>query len=527
MNPTPQNSILDTRRRLASRYPPTNANVTHIYSNTSLGPNERRVITRQDLGHQRRLIIGAIYTSPTHDDILSLKHGKQPFFSALRFCIEAHPLLSAVILNADSEVPEFATPRNLDLDAHMEVLDAGDVEKLVEEEYLEKLLARISDEKFESLHTTPPWKVVLISLPCDKTTGTARLLVLFTNYHSHGDGRSGLAFHNSFNQGLEEYISQDHEKRDAIDTIIKPPTTPLLPPIEEGGRMSLSWSYLLSPLLGTYLPRSVVSFLGLRDSWLSPETDIWRGEKTRFDPENHRTGLVLITLTCDVKEKILQQCRANKTRFTGLLQHLIARSLISPDGGGIDASAFLAGVAIDMRHLFPGVYSAASMMNCVTGYSELIPSPPSSAEDWSTNSSSEFWNACRKTSASLKLAASTLHNQPIGLLQYLKAFRPWTTSLVGKERDMSFEISNLGSFEPKRSRSGIGVEKLLFSQPAKASGSLLDFNVVSVEGSPLVLTVTWQRGVLGVGGGREEDDFVSKVCGKLESLLVEVAEDGS
>jgi hypothetical protein len=387
-----------------------------------LGPNERRVITRQDLGHQRRLIIGAIYTSPAHNDILALKHGKQPFFSALKFCIDAHPLLSTVILNADSEGPEFTTPKHLNLNKHLEVLDGGDV---AEEEYIEKLLAKISDEKFEALDSSPPWKVVLTSLPCDEGTGAARLLVLFTNYHSHGDGRSGLAFHNSFLQGLGEYISQDNEKRDVIDTIIKAPTTSLLPPIEEGGRMTLSWSYLLSPLLGTYLPKSVVSFLGLRDSWLSSENNIWRGGKTRFDPGNHSTGLVLITIDCGIKEKLLQQCRANKTTFTGLLQQLIARALIAPDGGDVNTDAFLAGVAIDMRHLFPSVYSNASMMNCVTGYSELLPSLSVQEEKtWATNSSSQFWNACRKTSASLKIAAGTLHNQPIGLLQYLKAFRP-------------------------------------------------------------------------------------------------------
>jgi hypothetical protein len=150
----------------------------------------------------------------------------------LKSCIETHPLLSTVILNADTETPEFATPRYLDLDKHLEVLDAGDVENLVEEEYLGNLLARISDEKFESLDSSPPWKVVLTSLSCDKSTGAARLLVLFTNYHSHGDGRSGLAFHNSFYQGLEGYISQDHEKRDVIDTIMEAPTSLLLPPIE-------------------------------------------------------------------------------------------------------------------------------------------------------------------------------------------------------------------------------------------------------------------------------------------------------
>jgi hypothetical protein len=72
------------------------------------------------------------------------------------------------------------------------------------------------------------------------------------------------------------------------------------------------------------------------------------------------------------------------------------------------------------------------------------------------------------------------------------------------------------------------MEKFLFAQPAKASGSLLDFSAVSIEGGgSLVLTVTWQRGVLGLADGKEEDDFVKKVGGKLKDLLVEVAVCGS
>lgn len=494
----------------------------YLTPNTT-GPNERRCITRQDIGHQRKLIIGAIYTSTsaTHNSVLSLKHGKTPFYHALKFCIDTHPLLSTVILNASTEVPEFATPKLLDLDKHLEIVESEDVD---EKQAIEKLMARISDEKFEALHTTPPWKVVLAPLPSDKVSGAARLLVLFTSFHSHGDGRSGLAFQNSFLAGLSKYIPEVHDKESAAeDMMYKPPTTELLPPIEEGGIMTLSWSYLLSPLLGTYLPKSVSSFLGLRDSWLSSDLDIWRGAPTTFDPENHSTGLKLITLDSATKDRLLQQCRRNNSTFTGILQHLIARSLTSPSGGAIGSSSFVAGVAIDMRHLFPGIYSTASMMNCVTGYNELITySPSSEPHDWATNSSSPFWEAARKTSKSLKVASGTLHNQPIGLLQYLKAFRPWTKGLEGKERDMSFEISNLGAFKSE-SREVVKIEKAVFSQPAKVSGSLLDFNVVSTPEGPLVITVTWQRGVLGLDEGIEEDAFVKRVCAKLEESFIEIA----
>lgn len=429
-----------------------------------------------------------------------------------------------MILGADTESPEFATPRFLDLSKHLKVVEPED-EDVDEKQFIEKFMAKISDEKFEDLHTMPPWKVVLASLSPDKASQAARLLVCFTNFHSHGDGRSGLAFHNSFLAGLSAYISQTHEKECAAeDTICKPPTTELLPPIEEGGKMTLSWSFLLSPLLGTYLPKSVSLFLGLRDSWLSSDLDIWRGTPTTFDPGNHFTGLQLITLSCSTKDKLLQQCRNNNTTFTGVLQHLIARSLNSPSGGAITTSSFVAGVAIDMRHLFPGRYSAASMMNCVTGYSELIHYSPSAEKaDWAVNPASPFWQAARKTSKSLKAANSTLHNQPIGLLQYLKAFRPWTYGLVNKPRDMSFEISNLGAFKPE-TKKGIVIEEAVFSQPAKVSGSLLDFNAVSTSGGPLLITVTWQRGVLGLGEGIDEDVFVKRVCGKLAQSLGGIAD---
>ena len=172
------------------------------------------------------------------------------------------------------------------------------------------------------------------------------------------------------------------------------------------------------------------------------------------------------------------------------------------------------------------------MMNCVTGYNELISyDTTQEAKDWATDPASEFWQAARKTSKSLKAANSTLHNQPIGLLQYLKAFRPWTKGLEGKERDMSFEISNLGAFTPSTTlhqdtKEEVMFEKALFSQPAKVSGSLLDFNAVSTSGGPLQITVTWQRGVLGLGEGIDEDVFVKRVCAKLEEGFVEVAECG-
>jgi hypothetical protein len=457
---------------------------------------------------------------------LSLKHGKKPFFAALESCIDEHPILSTVILGGDTEAPVIATPKTLDLDAHLEIREAD--RDTSEGNSIEKLLTETGDRQFSSLHTTPPWKLVLAPLSSGATSGQSRLLVLYSNYHSHGDGRSGLAFHNSFHAGLVKCLGQADQQYKYVEPICNASTKPLLPPIEEGGKLSLSWPYLLSPLLGTYLPTSIASFLGIRTSWLSQEVGIWRGKKTTFDLANHSTGLVLFNIEPATMRKVLQQCRAMKTTFTGVLEHLIVRSLVAPDGGAVAMKAFNTGIAIDMRHLFEGRYSDASMLNCVTGYSELVVFDRSEeTTDWATNPSSIFWEAARKTSADLKVASSTLHNQPIGLLQYLKDFRSWTTGQIGKERESSFEISNLGAFSPalqtEEEKPGISIEKVVFSQPAKATGSLLDFNPVSLKGGPLAMTITWQFGVLGLAEESDETAFVRRVASKLESLVREVA----
>jgi hypothetical protein len=444
----------------------------------------------------------------------------------LKSCIDERPILSTVILHDDTERPVIATPRTLDLDAHLEIREAD--HDISEDKSIEKLLTEVGDERFSSLHITPPWKVVLVSLSSAATSGRSRLLVLYANYHSHGDGRSGLAFHSSFHAGLVTFLGQTIQQHKYIEPICKASAKPLLPPIEEGGTLSLSWSYFLSPLLGTCLPKPIASLLGVRTSWLTHEADIWRGKKTTFDPASHSTGLVLLTIEPATMNKVLQQCRTKKTTFTGLLEHLIVRSLVAPDGGAVTVETFNTGVAIDMRHLFGDRYSGGSMLNCVTGYSELVALDRSQeTAGWATNPSSIFWEAARKTSTGLKVASSTLHDQLVGLLQYLKDFRSWTMGQIGKERETSFEISNLGSFSPALQQedtlSDISIEKMVFSQPAKASGSLLDFNPVSLEGGPLAITITWQRGVLDLSEGSDETAFVRNVFLKLESLIREIA----
>jgi hypothetical protein len=466
------------------------------------------------VGHQRALVVGAVYTSEASNNTLDLTKGIGPVTAALRHCIDRHPILSSVIVGGDGELPEFATPKKLDISKHVEIRHQD--ENLAEDSLIEMVLAEVSDEQFSSVDSTPPWKLVLMSLPSGQGSAT-RLLALFAYYHSHGDGKSGLAFHQTFLDGLNEKSTLDQVARDQS---FEPCLKPLPPPIEKAGNLSLSWSFLLSPLIGAYMPTFLASMLGFRASWIAQSSDIWHGKDLTFDPNDFRTGLIMLTITHDTMRNALQRCKARQTTFTGLLNHLIARSLSE----SVSAQAFAAQIVVDLRHLFKDTYANNTMTNSVSAYNETVPrTTTESTQDWA-DPASDIWTAARKTSAGLKEASSTLHNQPIGLLAFLNAFRPWTLGQIGKPRECSYEISNLVVFDPPSpSESAVAVEKTIFCQPANAAGPCLSFNLVSTKGGPLVMTVTWQRGVLGLGQDEDEDEFVRRICSNIEGLIAELA----
>lgn len=125
---------------------------------------------------------------------------------------------------------------------------------------------------------------------------------------------------------------------------------------------------------------------------------------------------------------------------------------------------------------------------------------------------------------------------------------------LGNERGETYEISNLGCFVPlstnladsvldiptkgivkeedvdldaiakaQTTMTGWTVEQMVFVQPANAIGAALNFNAVSTTGGGLIMTVTWQRGVLGLED-EDEEGFVREVCGEVKRFLVRACE---
>ena len=453
--------------------------------------------------------------------MLDLSRGYEFATKALKHCIKKHPILSAVVVNGSAERPSFGLLKTLDLSRHIDIRNLDN--DLPEDERIEQILTTVSNEQFLSVDRHPPWKLILSTLP-DQDGSATRLLVLFAYYHSHGDGKSGLAFHRTFLEGLQDKAAV----KEASDMF----SSRLQPSMEEAGKLSLSWSYLLAPLLGVYLPSFLANMLGFRASATLPDDSIWCGKDFCFDPNDFRTGLAMVTIEHDTIQMALQRCRSRRTSFTGLLNQLIARALHAELGPEHSSKTFATQIVVDLRRLFPGKFSDQTMMNCISAYYETIASPPAVFEKW-TSPSSEIWSAAHNTTTGLVKCANTLHNQPIGLLQYLRNFRSWTLGQVGKKRENSYEISNLVVFDPVLHHSAtekpgdlsdpVRIEKTFFAQPGTALGPCLNFNLVTTKGGPLVMTVTWQQGVLDLVTVEQEAGFVRRVCARIEEDICELA----
>lgn len=454
------------------------------------------------------------------------------FLPALKHCIATHPMLSAAIHGDLTESPTLVRPATLDLANHIDILNpitpapspsSSDAEALrAELAALAGPLVHAHDQPFTNCDRAPPWKVVVVPL----ATAPRSFWLLFAYSHSHGDGPSGLTFHRTFLDGLRFHS----EIYDAETAWTPPPTPALAPPLEDVAALPVSWGYLLAPVLGTYLPASVAGWLGMRGA-VAPAVDggAWVGGRMRYDAADFRTGVAFGVVAGEVVRGVVGRCRERGAKATGVVHRVVVRVLgreLAAVGVG---ERFVAQTAMDLRGVVGADFAEVVGLCVSVAYHEFKRGDGGEEEDVTEWVGSEgFWEKASETTAQLKERAGTLVDQPIGLLKYLRSMRPWLEGQIGKERDSSYEISNLMVFDPEVKGKKVGeaaegwkIDGVVFSQPANATGSPVNFNVVTMKGGDMVVALTWQRGVLGVG--EDEDGWARRVCEGVEEGLRAVA----
>lgn len=460
------------------------------------GPNERRTISREDLDFYNAVVVAALYEFPNEGTDVKSAHS---FIRPLKCCIEEHPHLTVVVKNKHTEKPFYEGVSNINLEDHVSIIDedeANDGGTSV----LENILPPILDRPWPA--SIPPWWIVVLPLPSQPGTRMTRCFIVFAFSHTIGDGLSGLAFHRTFLDAWQ----QTTDVEDSF--LVAAPSWTLPAPFDTPQRLPISWSFLLAPLSAAYLPKFMADFLGLRRSASTINAGTWTGSRIFFEPESFQSRVRLLEIEAPLVRSALQVSRSHDAKLTATLHLLIIRALSKaiPDR---NISNFVSQTAVNMRGSIDASDYAWGLF--VSGYYEVHP-----RVDAAGSISGEMWAAASLTTKKLAECAMRLQDQAIGLLRYSPSIRNWTLGKVGRQRDCSYELSNLLAFDGGGGGNQCKITQMVFAQPANIPSAPLAFNIVSVKGSSLMCEVSWQAGALGVPV-EKETSLVDEICLSLRA----------
>ncbi|KAK8091478.1 hypothetical protein PG997_001839 [Apiospora hydei] len=477
-------------------------------------PSERRMISREDLGFYNNIVVGAIYEfgeGAEEVDVQSL----QTFAGPLRHCVDKFPYLKIVTRDAATEKPFFERVTSLDLENHLSVVDcptarSGDGD---DQQWMEQILESLVDRP-NSIASIPPWRVVVYPI------APGRCFVAFVYSHIIGDGPAALAFHRAFLDGLRR-----QRKTAKVETVLTVPEFTLPDPFDVPGRLPISWSFLLGPLLAVLLPKFVAGWLGLQANAAKVDEGTWTGSDVFFEPGAHRSRVKMFAIKDAQVAAAIRVSRAHDTKLTGTIHQLIVRAL-SKHITNAKATNFVSQTAISMRAAIG--HPSEEWGNYASGCYGTHPVVVEETEEGATTGlPAHSWENASSLSRAIAESAAQLRDQPLGLLRYAPSIRKWIQSKLGGRRDCSYEVSNLTIFSSsgededednieassnssyrqdnkmKQETNSCGscccqITQMVFAQPGGVVSAPLAFNLVSVRGGPLLGTITWGQGALGV-----------------------------
>jgi hypothetical protein len=424
-------------------------------------------------------------------------------------------VLSAIVERVETEAPIYVRVPSLDLRNHVDITRTANLSQCQDEtRIVEDAIPSILDATWPK--AIPPWKLTVLPFLNDGLKNRARCFLAFSFSHSLGDGISGLAFHRSLLDALQEPRKINEE----ADVLTAPSSSKLFPePFDTPERLPISWSFFLSPFLSVYLPKFISAALGFRTAVTTITPGTWTATPGFYDTANHHTAVKILEFDASTVSNAVKVCRKHNAKLTALIHQIIIRALSECLPEDMDRDNFVSGTAINMR---PAIGVSDNQMGLfVSGYFDVH-----SCLNTAHANDEELWDNASTMSSALANASVKLQDQPIGLLRYLPSVRSWTLGKLGQKRDSSYEISNLVTFDasppsaasPGKGASKCTLEKLVFSQPANTVSSPLTFNIVSVKAGSLVCVVSWQIGALGLDEG-DEKEFVKRVCEVIDKRL--------
>lgn len=379
---------------------------------------------------------------------------RETIFSALSDVIQRHPVLSTIPVDEDSAAPYFARLPEINLEDAVTFLirqDSSDGHS--QDAELDSLLERQHNIDFKANYGSVPfWRLLILTNP----NSDIEFVASFIYHHALGDGASGIAFHKHFFVSLTSAAVRQGSK------IIYSLTKPLLPNLE-----------LLHPLP---IPPA---------SPYLQESALWTGTPVRLPM---RTLFRTLTLSHQLTTSLIQTCRTHQTTLTSTLPVLIARVLRRLLPGGPHALKCI--IPVNIRRFLPRDSIADDDMGV---WIDAISISYDSAKI-------PTWDEAQRSKDIISAyLASDGQRINVARMKQRGDMREFFLSLVGKERDSSFEVSNLGvvkNMKEEVKNEGWSMGRCRFSRSAFAAGSAFSIGTITGCDGCLCLGFSWQESVI-------------------------------
>jgi hypothetical protein len=477
------------------------ASINNLEKLRPCGRLETYSTARHHLGFYNNVAVSATYTSLRPPSV-SLETS---VFAAIKPVIAKHPTLSAIVLNEHQSHPNvyFARLPKIDLRAciHFRRRSTPFPFDGQADGELNNVLSEQHGEGFkDGLGRKPFWRLIVLTSSTNPNTFTA----LWMFHHALADGTSALLFHESFLSALNA-LPEDADP----NPIITSPTTSLPPPCEELHPMPLSWSYFLTALAKNIFP----SIFDQRNQKL------WTGNRimqtaTPIPHFNYRS----LAISAEATKKLTQMCKHEKTSVTATLQCLLAAAILFSVSATQFEKVKITG-PISMRRFLD--IPSDQMTNAVTEYKYMHQRPPKLTPDSHTNVPQNFsWDEARSLKSTIEAeVAKEGRDNEVALLKYVSNIHTLFTERLGKERDATAELSNLGVWKGKaEGRWWLG--RMTFSQCPNPVACPFGVSAVTGGDGNVCLTFCWSDGAV-------DEGFVERVVEEVERGVSElVGKDG-
>lgn len=440
------------------------------------GMFERWHIVRSKLGLLGPVTISGRYTREDGTTI-----DKASLYAALAKVTQRHGFLNVCVVGEDMPTPTYARLGAVNLDEVVHFVD-GDLREVLESE---------TAKGFDT--SKPLWRVLVLN------DGN----VLFSVHHTIGDGQSGIALH----QTLLEALNATGDSSPPSAIVAAPPEIQLLQPIEKAVNLNVPFFHLLYRILQMLLPGP-----------LTYAHYAWTGYPS--PPEAKLTGRTrLMYFKPEAAHRVLQVCRAHKTSFTSLL-HALATLVISEQLEEDPATAgkyryIATSIPVSLRPAAKAPNDAmCNYVSALNSFPTLVKRTPSTAaKSWLR----EFpWDSASKLTQTLR-RQQTESLETLGMLKYASDYAAYLKGKLGKKREFTLEISNVGKFSGTDAAEGAcwKLDNVHFSQSNPSTSAAININVAGDPAGGIGISVTWGEGAI-------DDTFGDAFFGALKEGLEEV-----